>query len=52
MTAAINNPHVQQASVKMAIARLQAVKMQSPWVTPWPRITLIVLSVIIAIIGA
>ena len=52
MKAAINNLHVQKASIKMAIAQLQAVKTQSPWATPWPWITLIVLSAIIAIMGA
>jgi hypothetical protein len=48
MKAAINNLHVQQASVKMAIAQLQAMKTQSPWATPWPWITLILLGLLIA----
>ena len=48
MKAAINNLHVQQASVKMAIAQLQAMKTQSPWATPWPWVTLILLGLLIA----
>jgi hypothetical protein len=48
MEAAIKNLHVQQASVKMAIAQLQAMKTQSPWATPWPWITLILLGLLIA----
>jgi hypothetical protein len=47
MEAAIKNLHVQQASVKMAIAQLQAMKTQSPWATPWPWITLILLGLLI-----
>jgi hypothetical protein len=44
MKAAINNLHVQQASVKMAIAQLQALKTRSPWATPWPWLALIILA--------
>jgi hypothetical protein len=48
MEAAIKNLHVQQASVKMVIAQLQATKTQPPWATPWPWITLILLGLLIA----
>ena len=48
MKAAIKDIHFQQASVQMAIAQLQAVKTRSPWVTPWPWFTLIVLGLLIA----
>lgn len=48
MKAAIKDLHFQQASVQMAIAQLQAVKTRSPWVTPWPWFTLIVLGLLIA----
>ena len=36
MKAAIKDLHFQQASVQAAIARLENVRVQSPWATPWP----------------
>ena len=40
MKAAIKELHSQQASVKLAIARLEQIRTASPWSTPWPWITL------------
>jgi hypothetical protein len=48
MKGAIKDLHFQQASVQMAIAQLQAAKTRSPWATPWPWFTLIVLGLLIA----
>ena len=48
MKAALKDLHFQQATVQAAIARLENVKVQSPWATPWPWITLIVLALLIA----
>jgi len=48
MNAAIKDLHFQQASVQMAIAQLEQLKVRSPWATPWPWITLIVLALLIA----
>lgn len=48
MKAAIKDLHFQQASVQMAIVELEQLKARSPWVTPWPWITLIVLALLIA----
>jgi hypothetical protein len=48
MKGAIKDLHFQQASVQMAIAQLQAANTRSPWATPWPWFTLIVLGLLIA----
>jgi hypothetical protein len=48
MKAAIKDLHFQQASVQMAIAKLQAVKSRSPWTTPWPWISLSALILLFA----
>ena len=48
MKAALKDLHFQQASVQMAIAQLEQLKVRSPWATPWPWITLIVLALLIA----
>jgi len=37
-----------QAAVQAAIARLENVKVQSSWATPWPWLTLIVLALLLA----
>jgi hypothetical protein len=46
--AAIKDLHFQQAAVQAAIAQLDNVKVQSPWATPWPWVTLIVLALLVA----
>lgn len=48
MKAAIKDLHCQQAAVQVAIARLETVKVQSLWATPWPWFTLIILALLIA----
>ncbi len=48
MRAAIKDLHFQQAAVQVAIARLENVKVQSLWATPWPWFTLIVLATLLA----
>lgn len=48
MKAAIKDLHFQQAAVQSAIAQLENVKVQSPWSTPWPWFTLIILAMLIA----
>ena len=48
MKAAIKDLHFQQEAVQSAIARLESVKVQSPWATPWPWLTLIILALILA----
>jgi hypothetical protein len=48
MKAAIKDLHFQQATIQAAIARLESVKVQSPWATPWPWFTLIVIALLIA----
>lgn len=45
--AAMKELHFQQAAVQAAIARLENVKVQSPWATPWPWFTLIMLAALI-----
>lgn len=46
--AALKDLHFQQASVQMAIAQLEKLKVRSPWATPWPWITIMALALIIA----
>ena len=48
MKAAIKDVHFQQAALLAAITRLESVEVQSPWATPWPWFTLIVLALMIA----
>ena len=48
MKAAIKDLHFQHRAVLAAIARLESVKVQSSWATPWPWLTLIVLALLIA----
>jgi hypothetical protein len=48
MKAAMKDLHFQQASVQMAIAQLQSVKIRSQWASPWPWLTLLVLALLIA----
>lgn len=48
MKAALKDLHFQQASVQMAIAQLEQLKVLSPWATPWPLVSLIVLALLIA----
>lgn len=48
MKAALKDLHFQQAAVQAAIARLENVRVQSLWATPWPWTTLIVLAIVIA----
>lgn len=48
MKAAIKDLHFQQAAVQSAITRLENVKIQSPWATPWPWITVIFLVFLVA----
>ena len=48
MKAALKDLHFQQASVQMAIAQLEQLKVRSPWATPWPWITIMALALIIA----
>ena len=48
MKAAIKDLHFQQAAIQAAIARLESVKLQSPWATPWPWFTLIIIALLIA----
>ena len=48
MKAALKDLHFQQASVQMAIAQLEKLKVRSPWATPWPWITIMALAQIIA----
>ncbi|MFM7010202.1 MAG: hypothetical protein ACKO0Z_12870 [Betaproteobacteria bacterium] len=52
MKAAIKDLHFQQAAVQAAIARLENVKVQSPWATLWPWFPLIVLALLIAQVWA
>ncbi len=47
MKAAIKDLHLQQASVQNAIGQIQAMKARSPWATPWPWFSLIVLALLI-----
>ncbi|MFN5632384.1 MAG: hypothetical protein ACK473_10295 [Sphingomonadales bacterium] len=47
MKAAIKDLHFQQVAVQAAIARLENVRVQSPWATPWPWFTLIMLAALI-----
>jgi hypothetical protein len=49
MKATIKDLHFQQASVQMAIAKLQAVKSRTPWATPWPWISILALILLFAI---
>ncbi len=48
MRAAFNDLHFQQGAVQSAISQLENVKAQSPWTTPWPWFTLIILVLLIA----
>jgi len=48
MKAAFKDLHFQQAAVQSAIAQLENVKVRSPWTTPWPWFTLIILAFLIA----
>ncbi len=48
MKAALKDLHFQQATVQAAMARLENMEVESPWATPWPWFTLIVLALLIA----
>lgn len=48
MKVAIKDLHFQQAAVQSAIATLESVKVQSPWATPWPWFTLLILGLVVA----
>jgi hypothetical protein len=45
---ALKDLHFQQATVQMAIAQLEQLRTRSPWVTPWPWITIMALALIVA----
>lgn len=40
MLVALKELHQQQASIKLAIERLEKLSQRSPWVSPWPWVTL------------
>lgn len=44
MKTATKDLHFQQAAVQAAIVRLENAKARSPWGTPWPWFTLIILA--------
>jgi hypothetical protein len=46
MKAALKDLHFQQASVQMAIAQLEELKARSPWATPWPWLSLVMLGLL------
>ena len=48
MKAALKDLHFQQATVQTTIVRLENVKVQPPWATPWPWLTLVVLALLLA----
>lgn len=48
MKAAIKDLHFQQAAIQAAISRLESVKVQSPWATPWPWLALVFLAMLLA----
>ena len=43
MVGALKELQQQQASIKLAIERLEKLSKRSPWASPWPRIVLLVL---------
>lgn len=45
MEAALNELQQQQASIKIAIERLEKLSKRSPWASPWPWIVVLVLVV-------
>jgi hypothetical protein len=46
MRTALKELHQQQASIQLAIERLEKLSKRSPWVSPWPWIVLLVLVVV------
>jgi hypothetical protein len=52
MEAAIRELHNQQNTIRSAIERLERLSRRSPWATPWPWITLVVLlMVVLGLVG-
>ena len=49
MLVAMNEIRQQQASIKLAIKRLEKLSKRSPWVSPWPWIVLLVLLVVVIV---
>ena len=47
MEAALNELQQQQASIKLAIERLEKLSKRSPWVSPWPWIVMLVFVVVV-----
>lgn len=46
---ALKELHQQQASINLAIERLETLSKRSPWVSPWPWIVLLVLVVVVIV---
>ena len=49
MLVAMNELRQQQASIKLAIERLEKLSKRSPWASPWPWIALLVLFVVVIV---
>ncbi len=45
--AALKELHQQQASIKLAIERLENLSKRSPWASPWPWIVLVMVAVVV-----
>ena len=50
MAAALNELQQQQASIKLAIERLEKLSKRSPWVSPWPWIVLMAVALLMLVI--
>jgi hypothetical protein len=49
MLVALKELHQQQASINLAIERLEKLSKRSPWASPWPWIVLFVLLVVVIV---
>ena len=51
MLVALKELHQQQASINLAIERLEKLSKRSPWVSPWPWIVLTMTVLVTVIVG-
>ncbi len=49
--AALKELHEQQASIKLAIERLESLSKRSPWALPWPWIVLVMMLVTVSAVS-
>lgn len=52
LAAALKQLHQQQASIVLAIERMENLPKPSPWTSPWPWMVLVMLAVAVSVLAA